>query len=268
MNKDRITIGRDPKCDIRIDECWDTVSNNHADIMLQDNTLIFFDHSRNGTIINNQKIQNTSVGIYPGDKIILAGVFELDWAIINSYFPAQRRPTVTRNIHGEAPNEYGRRTVQRDKNSLTGSGNSGSGRQTERFDNYRENYSGYPSQHARENKYGQANAYSQSDIDKELEKWNWGAFFWSWIWAAFHKIYWPLCIILIGLIPYAGQVCALCLCVYLGMKGSRLAWNSGKYTDFESFKRIQHNWAVAGLIFFVLSATFSAYMVYITLSML
>ena len=59
MNKDRITIGRDPKCDIRIDECWDTVSNNHADIMLQDNTLIFLITAETGqsSIIKKYRTQ-------------------------------------------------------------------------------------------------------------------------------------------------------------------------------------------------------------------
>ena len=97
MNRNSITIGRDSRNDIRIDERWDTVSNEHADIELRGDRLIFTDHSSNGTIINGQKIHHDHVGIYPNDKILLAGVYELDWNVINRYFPNLHRPTVTSN---------------------------------------------------------------------------------------------------------------------------------------------------------------------------
>ena len=47
MSKNIITIGRDPRCDIRVDARWDTVSNEHADIELRDGALLFYDHSSN-----------------------------------------------------------------------------------------------------------------------------------------------------------------------------------------------------------------------------
>ena len=49
--------------------------------------------------------------------------------------------------------------------------------------------------------FGVENKYSQAEIDKEIDKWNWGAFFCSWIWAVYHKIYWPLAILIIGVSP-------------------------------------------------------------------
>lgn len=81
-------------------------------------------------------------------------------------------------------------------------------------------------------------------------------------------MYWPLAILIIGGIPYVGQVCSLCLSVYLGLKGSRIAWESGKYKDFEAYKKAQHNWAVGGVIWFLISLVSSAYLVYTTLSIL
>lgn len=270
MTQNRITIGRDSRCDVHIDERWDTVSNQHADIERQGDMLLFYDHSSNGTVINGQKIHNTTVSIYPGDKILLAGVFELTWEVINRYFPYHNRPTVTRNIHGENSAESGRKTVQwntrpSDEDRYR---RADSGRKTEPF-NYEVNPPQRPaSSQNRSDSYGQANAYSQADIDKALEKWNWGAFFCSWLWAVVHKIYWPLLILVVGCIPYIGQVCSLCLCVYLGLKGSKLGWESGIYKDFESYERIQRKWAIGGLIWFILSVIVSAYGVFVTLSML
>lgn len=265
MDRNRITIGRASSCDVHINEQWDTVSNEHADIERQGDSLVFYDHSSNGTVINGQRIRNTNVRIYPGDKILLAGVFELGWDVINRYFPSTRRPTVTQNIHEET----GRKTVRFAPGDLNGQR---SGRQTEQFDRRPANnyhisvWNTPPAQ--RNDMYGQANAYSQADIDKALEKWNWGAFFCTWLWAVCHKIYWPLLILIVGLVPYIGQVCSLCLCVYLGFNGSRMAWESGRYKDFESYVKAQRNWAFGGLVWFVLSASISALVVYSTLNIL
>lgn len=267
MNNGRITIGRAPSSDIRIEERWDTVSNEHAEIESTGSSLLFYDHSSNGTSINGQKIQNTNVLIYPGDEILLAGVYKLDWDILERYFPNSRRPTVTKNIHGEAS----RRTVHNDAYMGDAYANRQSGRPTEAFDynrGDRGNYSGYQPVEEKESNYGQANAYSQAEIDKALEKWNWGGFFCTWLWAICHRMYWPLLILLVGAIPYLGQVCGLSLCVYLGLKGSRIAWESGKYKDFESYRRAQRNWAIGGLVWFILSVSASGYLVYSTLSMI
>ena len=145
MNNRKITIGRAPGSDIRIEERWDTVSNEHAEIESIDNGLLFYDHSSNGTSINGQKIHNTNVPIYPGDEILLAGVYRLDWEILERYFPTSRRPTVTKNIHGE----MGRSTVRKDVYTETDKGSRQSGRKTEAFDYNRRsdgNNSGYQNQ--------------------------------------------------------------------------------------------------------------------------
>lgn len=262
MGRNRITIGRDSHNDIRIDEQWDTVSNRHGEISYEDGKLTFIDHSSNGTVINGQKIHNTSVGIYPGDTIQLANVFDLEWNIIDCFFPELHRPTVTRNVRGENQNA-GRRTVQMNTQ------NSSNGRMTERFDSHSNHQSRQDyRQDINVDNFGQANDYSQSEIDKEIEKWNWGAFFCSWLWGAFNGIYWPLFIILIAGIPYVGQVCSLCLCVYLGLNGSKMAWRTGKYHSFDRFKNAQRNWAIGGIIWFVLNILGYIYILNFTLTLL
>lgn len=266
-----ITIGRDNLCDIRIDDCWDTISNEHAEIELRNDGLYFYDHSSNGTIINGQKVHNTNVCIFQGDNIMLAGDYELEWTVINRFFPELRRPTVTKNIRGEQQ-DTGRKTVRYEvqPNPLAEGGNAG--RKTEAIAVQQPRHStGQPAQPVHtdnsHNSSGQGNLYSQAEMEKTIEKWNWGAFFCSWIWALCHKMYWPVLIVAVGMIPYVGQVCCLVLSVYLGLNGSKIAWRCGKYNDdFDAYRRAQHNWAIGGIILFVLSVVVQAYIVYETLS--
>lgn len=295
-----ITIGRSSRCTISVDQRYDTVSNEHANIDQQGNALVYYDHSSNGTVINGQKIHNDHVNIYPGDKILLAGVYELTWQQIGTFFPSVNRPTVESNIRGGGY-DSGRRTMPINSMQNTPGGHRVA-RPTDRFNGNQppyqggyaggQNYADTPNyvpnpqqpvqnqyggnQQPGQNQYGKFDrlgsqvervpvSYSQAEIDQATKKWNWGAFFCSWIWAACHRTYWPLFILLAIFVPYIGQICALCLSVYLGMNGSRIAWECGKYRDFESYKRAQHNWAVGGLIWFLISVASTAYITYNTL---
>lgn len=269
MNGNKVTIGRDPKNDIRIDDRWDTVSNLHGEISCSNGQLSFTDHSSNGTVINGQKIQNTTVGIYRGDSIRLANAFNLEWGVIERFFPEMNRPTVTRNVRGESLNE-GRRTVQMNarEQGLSGSMTSDTqkGRSTEKFEQQPKRlHEGLPSTDG--NNFGVANEYSQSEIDTQLEKWNWGAFFCSWLWGAFNGVLWPLFIIAISGIPYLGQITELCLCVYMGMNGSKMAWRSGKHKSFESFMKSQRTWAIIGVFWFALIIACNVFLLNYTLTL-
>ena len=75
----KITIGRDTSNDV-VFENISTISNFHSEIIIDEsgNNITYTDHSSNGSWINNQKIQNTSVIISRNDKIILPGDCELD----------------------------------------------------------------------------------------------------------------------------------------------------------------------------------------------
>lgn len=269
MNGNRITIGRDPRNDIRIDDRWDTVSNSHGEISCSGGQLSYTDHSTNGTVINGQKIHNMTVGIYRGDSIRLANAFDLDWGVIERFFPELNRPTVTRNVRGESQNA-GRHTMQMNASGSDAYAPAASGpnkgRATEKFDQQppriQEERTRIP-----EERYGVANEYSQSEIDRQLEKWNWGAFLCSWLWGAFNGVLWPLFIIAVSGIPYLGQIATLCLCVYLGMNGSKLAWRSGRYKSFESFLKAQRRWVYIGIVWFALTIAGNIYLLAHTLSL-
>lgn len=260
--KRKILIGRDPHCDIHIDERFDTVSNRHAEIELADDRLIYTDTSTNGTIINNQRVKGYQVTIYPGDKIYLAGVYHLAWGQLQTYFPEVSRPTVTRNSHAEnrPQSPYGGKpTVIKDR----------AGRPTEAYNpsaggrptDYRERSSFRPSVPPPPAVgYGEP---SSRAIDTELKRWNWGAFLLGWLWAAFHRIYWPMFLFAAGfmnaiisfvfpLISTAGSLlislAALGINIYLGLNGSHMAWDLGCYNSLQHFKDKERKWRNAAFI--------------------
>lgn len=259
MSRNRITIGRAPGSDIRVPDSFDTVSNSHADIELKNGALEFIDHSSNGTTINGQKVHNTTVGIYPGDDILLAKSYAVEWPVIESFFPGIRRPTVTRNTHGDEEDTKAAKPATGRKTEMINTGTPSEpepersgGRKTEQFDGRsRENLgAGSSIREPRDENFGVANEYSQSEIDREVGRWNWGAFLGSWLWAPFNGVWWPLAILLVLWVPYLSQVLQLCLCVYLGLTGSRLAWRSGRFRSFGAFKKSQQIWLWIGIIVF------------------
>lgn len=78
-----------------------------------------------------------------------------------------------------------------------------------------------------------------------LDKWNWGAFVFGWLWAVCHGIYWPL----IALLPFISWL-AIIINVILGLMGNEYAWKNYKGTASEFDKR-QKNWSIAAGIFVV-----------------
>lgn len=89
--------------------------------------------------------------------------------------------------------------------------------------------------------------YNANDVPAEIKKWNWGAFFFNWLWGVCNGVYWPLALILVNLIPYVGQLLALGACIVLGINGSEWAWKRKQWNSVEHFKQVQHNWAMACL---------------------
>ena len=267
-----ITIGRSPSCTIHISEDYDIVSNDHAEILQQGTELTFIDHSSNGTIINGQKIKGKSVNIYPGDRIILAGVCELSWDKINAFVVPVGRPTVARNIRGNGAMDAGRRMdvqgyTEQYQQQDYGQRNSRMTDFMERGDSYdRRQESG--SYVASGNNERRKDTTSSSQIDREVDKWNWGAFFFGWIWGIFNKVYlsifqlvasilsFGLVMIGLGIIAPFFSLTNLGIAIWLGVKGSRMAWDNGAYRNLEHFRNVRHNWNVAVLIVFCVSVFF------------
>ena len=93
--------------------------------------------------------------------------------------------------------------------------------------------------------------YNPNDIPAEIRKWNWGAFFFNWLWGVCNGVYWPLALIIVNFIPYVGGLITLIACIALGINGSEWAWKGKRWNSLEHFKRVQHNWALACVWVFI-----------------
>ena len=82
-----------------------------------------------------------------------------------------------------------------------------------------------------------------AEIPPELDRWNWGAFFLNWIWGIGNSTF----IALLALIPGVWIV----MIIVLGARGSRWAWRNRAWRDAEHVRRTQRNWAIVGLIAWV-----------------
>ena len=266
MSNKKISIGRNPVCTISVDERWDTVSNNHADIELDGDRLVFHDHSSNGTYIDNKKIHLESVEIHPGSDIKLAGAYTLDWETLKYHFPEYFSAQQPQTPSGDGQS-FGHKTVKFSSDA-TGGNNGQHGRKTEAFSG--KPGSGQDGEDTRyedtKERFGVENKYSQADIDQALEQWSWGGFFCSWLYALVHKKYWPMLILLLVPIPYLGVVASLFLCVHLGMTGSRMAWGSGIYSDFDAYMSARKKWTLLGVLWFLLAIAVNAFCIYYVLS--
>ena len=100
---------------------------------------------------------------------------------------------------------------------------------------------------------------NEPQIPRIIDAWNWGAFSLSWIWGVCNGIYWPLVIIVCNFIPYVGPVIGLGICIYLGLKGNKLAWDvaMNKHVDVVHFTESQNKWNMAGIIVLVIAIIIS-----------
>jgi hypothetical protein len=95
--------------------------------------------------------------------------------------------------------------------------------------------------------------FGSGATEEDLKKFNWGAFFLNWIWGLNHK--YPMALIALGLgilsnIPLIGLLFAvgqIGFCVWLGMQGNRVAWESGRFSTVEEMHKCQKIWATWGL---------------------
>ena len=261
---ERVSIGRAQECTLHIPESFSKVSNEHADIHLVDGVLTFYDHSSNGTTINGQNVHNSNRVIKRGDSIVLAGSYELKWVEIERLFPNLHR--ATERFDGSQVEVDGRKTELFDGSQIDSNG-----RETERFDGSDVGIIGgrktesMNADNNGEEVRGQLNEFTQAEIEEITEKWNIGAFLSSWVWALANRIYWPLAIIPISLIPYIGQVASLFLCTYLGLNGYRLAWSKTKDRNFKNFVNSQKKWVGIGVFLFIVFAAVQAISLYIIL---
>jgi hypothetical protein len=92
----------------------------------------------------------------------------------------------------------------------------------------------------------------RAPLPPEIDRWSWGAFLLNWIWGLGNNTL----IALLALVPFVGIV----MMFVLGAKGNEWAWRNKSWESVEQFKRVQRNWAVAGVIAWIaLIALFAAF---------
>lgn len=117
MGNRKITIGRDKKCDLAIEDIPQNakVSGRHATITEADDSkeklFVLEDHSTNGTYVNSKLVHNGTFYVREGDVISLGPDYILDWGLIMPFFGGRitkRKPfeqkTVIKIQNGTAPN--------------------------------------------------------------------------------------------------------------------------------------------------------------------
>lgn len=82
-----------------------------------------------------------------------------------------------------------------------------------------------------------------SIIPEEIKGWNWGAAGLFWIWGASNRVW----ISILSFIPIINFV----FWIYLGIKGSELAWRAKKWESVAKFKETQDEWKPWGVLFFM-----------------
>lgn len=86
-----------------------------------------------------------------------------------------------------------------------------------------------------ENSSGQG---EKAALPKELDRWNWGAFFLNAIWGVGNKTY----VALLALVP----VVNIFMMIALGLNGNKWAWKNREWKSVEHFQKVQKRWNAAG----------------------
>lgn len=278
----KITIGRAPESTIVVDEVYAKVSNEHADVVLENDVLTFVDHSTNGTLINGIEVKRRPQVIRYGDEISLAKEYVLGWDVLLEYFPEMKPRQQHRPTELFEPVSSKRKTELFDPSNISYAQQSQSQpepqpvytpestqvaesapepepdpKKTEYFGNRpssipRSEVTGGVS--AVKKVYGRENTIKQEVVDEAMDQLNPGAFLASWVWGAFNGVYWPMFFIPVFFVPYLGQVCSLFLCTYLLIHGNSMAWSKYKGDSLLKFQKSQKAWIVPGVLLFVLFA--------------
>ncbi len=94
-------------------------------------------------------------------------------------------------------------------------------------------------------------------LPDEIKKFNWGAFFLTWIWGIGNKSYLTFFMFLAygaaSIFNSLGVFLPFCLgfSIYCGVMGNEWAWKNKTWEDTTQFNTMQKRWATGGAIFFV-----------------
>jgi len=212
QNLREVTVGRSSYSDILINERCVCASNTHALIYDGGQSLMLRDTSTNGTLVNNQMVHRQTVFINRGDVILLAGKYLLPWSEIDRFFPVVYKPTMLNQRVLPISTIVDHNSLLPDKFSI-------------KF------------------------LTDECEIEHEINKWNWGAFFLYPYWGFANGMWWAFFIgIFFGwsFIPS----------IIFGINGSKWAWKYKKWRNLEHFTSVQVSWKNWGIGVLIIIAIF------------
>ena len=206
-----ITIGRNPQNTIVVSAEYATVSGQHATIEQVGNQIYLQDHSTNGTYVNGTHIHNQRIAISPTDRITLSTNYSLNMQQVMQYLspmgsPSRATARYVPQTPAPAPVQYPVPQPQ-------------------------------PIQQPMVQPVPQPAQPVQRAEPRNLDSFNFGAFYFNWIWGLANGVYWAL----LCLIPYIGLIVA----IVLGVKANRTAWEkyNGTAKEFEDTQAAWTKWA-------------------------
>ena len=213
-----ITVGRSPENTISVSPNYATVSGHHVTITQANGQLYLQDHSTNGTYINGQFVHNNQqIAITPNDTITLGREYHLDMSAVVRALQATAGGGQETRLR--QPQAQGQAVVVNIQNNV------------------------YKPHTARPQEQQPIETPHRTE-PKNLNSFNWGAFWFSWLWAVCHNVWWGL----LCFIPFVNMVVPF----VLGFKGNRAAWEKFSGTA-EEFERKQAAWSKWGWIIFVVT---------------
>jgi hypothetical protein len=96
-----------------------------------------------------------------------------------------------------------------------------------------------------ENNSGQG---KNAPVPSEIDRWNWGAFFLSFVWGIANNV-------LISLLMFVPCI-VFVMPFVLGARGSRWAWQNRRWKSVDQFQRVQRQWAQIAFALLGLGLTF------------
>lgn len=214
-----INIGRAKDSDIYFDERCIYASSRHGKIYSDGTKLMFADHSTNGTLVNGVWIKNRVIPIRPGDQILIAGKYPLNWNQILRYFPNG----VGNNMQDVSTGQNG--TYLNPIPMSSDAPNVGA------------NVVNNPNT---------SSSINSSNDEQPKTGWSWAGFMLYPIWGFFNGCWWAFLVsIFFGwtFIPN----------ILFGVSGRKWAWENRTWSSAKDFNETQKSWDNASIIIFIIS---------------
>jgi len=93
---------------------------------------------------------------------------------------------------------------------------------------------------------------SENKLPNECKKFNWGAFFLTWIWGIGNRTYITFLIIPAALFSLFVPILGLAVSIWFGVQGNEWAWKNTNYNNAQIFNESQKKWAIFGTIIGIL----------------